>query len=85
MGVDVILPRNINAQDQWSRCSYVIAQSGDRCKPDSWVFFKTPCDSSPVVDEVCVKCISKVTLTINYVTGFCGENCFDSPVQDYQS
>ena len=54
VGVDIPLPWNINPGDQWSQCSYVIAGSGDKCKVGSWVFFKTPCDSSPMIDEVCV-------------------------------
>ena len=32
VGINVILPRNMNAKDQWSLCSYVIAESGDKCK-----------------------------------------------------
>ena len=51
VGVNVLLPRDINAQDKWVQCSYLIAESGDKCKPDSWVFLRGPSDSSPV-DEV---------------------------------
>ena len=54
MGIGVVCPMNVNAEDQWSWCSYVIAESGDKCKPDSWVFFRTPQDSSPMANEVCV-------------------------------
>ena len=85
VGVDVVPPRNVNPKDQWSRCSHVIAESGDKCKPDSWVFFRTPCDSSPMIDEVLLYGADEVTLGTDQVTGFCGENCSDPPVQGHQS
>ena len=59
VGIDVLLPRDINPRDKWAQCSYVIAESGDKCKPDSWVFFRTPCDSPQVVDEVCMPLVEQ--------------------------
>jgi len=57
VGINVLLPRDINAEDKWARCSHVIAESGDKCKPDSWVFFRSSYDLSPMVDEVCIPLI----------------------------
>ena len=86
VGIDVIHPLDINAEDQWSWCSYVISESGDRCKQNSWVFFRTPCGSSST-DEVCI-CVPlfliwKETFMINHIPGFCGKNHSNSPAQDY--
>ena len=85
VGINILLPRDINAEDKWTHCSYVIAESGDKCKPDSWVFFRSPCDSPPMVDEVCVPLVNiKTTFMINFIIGICGKNCFDPPAKDHQ-
>ena len=82
VGINVPSPRDINPRDEWAHCSYVIAESGDKCTPESWVFFRSSNYSSLMADEVCVQ-LAKY-LMINQITGICGKDCSDPPATAYQ-
>lgn len=53
VGLDVIIPRGVDVGEHWLWCSSVVAESGDKCKPDSWVFFQPLYNPPQTVDKVC--------------------------------
>ncbi|KAH9835337.1 uncharacterized protein C8Q71DRAFT_870860, partial [Rhodofomes roseus] len=54
-----------NSGTQWQHCKYLISQSTDVCKPESWVFFKASQDRAAAHSSVMAGRISKILSPID--------------------